>query len=85
MAVSVSLYTGHWLSLEPLERVPRTELLPAFLGVSKSDIMLAIAVKRGMEIRNRNPLATAEEFFEASCHTCNYLVESPLSPVASLI
>ena len=24
----------------------------------------------------RNPLATTEEFYDTSCHTCNYLVES---------
>ena len=66
---------------EPFERVLRDELLPAFIGVSKSDItgefrdLLAIAVKRGgMGIRN--PLATAEEFYDTSCHTVKYLVES---------
>ncbi len=67
--------------LEPVERALRKELLPAFLGVDECDVsnsfreLLALAIKRGgMGIRN--PMATAEEFYDTSVSCTSYLVET---------
>ena len=70
--------------MEPLERVLRNELLPAFLGVQKEDItnefreLLAFGVKGG-GLGIRNPMMVAEEFYNTSLDCCNYLVETMIS------
>ena len=67
--------------LEPLERALRIHLLPAFLGVDAVEIdnqfreLLGIAIKRG-GIGIRNPLQTAEEFYDTSLSGARYLVNS---------
>ena len=65
--------------MEPMEHAIRNQLLPSFLGIDTADVnikfreLLALAAKRG-GLGIRNPMATAEDYFNTSMDACSYLV-----------
>ena len=65
--------------MQPMEHAIRTHLLPSFLGIDAVDVdikfreLLALAAKRG-GLGIRNPMATAEDYFNTSMDACSYLV-----------